>query len=300
MKITKAKLQKLQKLPLMEKLIKSIKRIQDWYEAFEGDVHVSFSGGRDSTVLLDLVRAIYPDVRGVFSNTGLEYPEIVKFVKATSNIVVVRPKKTFKQVLDTHGYPIISRKVAKQINVIRKNAPESANTRNLFLTGYNRKGKYLSQWKLPQKWRFLLDAPFKISDSCCDILKKEPLKRYEKQHKTAAFIGTMASDSWGREHGYLMRGCNDYNRKFSTPLSFWMQADIQQYVKLRSLQICSIYCGENAVQNTGCIFCLFGVHMEKEPNRFQRLRRTHPRLHSYCMDELGLQKVLEFLKCPSE
>ena len=43
-------------------------------------IAVAVSGGVDSTVLLDLVRSANPDIKAVFVNTGLEYPQIVKFV----------------------------------------------------------------------------------------------------------------------------------------------------------------------------------------------------------------------------
>ena len=65
-----------------------------------GAVFVSFSGGKDSTVLLKLVRELYPDVKAVFCDTGLEYPEIKQHVKSFDNVEIIRPKKTFKQVVE--------------------------------------------------------------------------------------------------------------------------------------------------------------------------------------------------------
>ena len=65
------------------KIVRSNKRIIDFYNHFDGNVYVAFSGGKDSTVLLDLVRKIYPDVPGVFVDTGLEYPEIGDYAVST-------------------------------------------------------------------------------------------------------------------------------------------------------------------------------------------------------------------------
>ena len=70
-----------QALPLGAKVLMSQNRIREWYEHFDGNVCVSFSGGKDSTVLAHLVRDVYPDVPLVFSNTGLEYPEIQAFAR---------------------------------------------------------------------------------------------------------------------------------------------------------------------------------------------------------------------------
>ena len=90
-------LKQMQSLPLEVKILKAQQRIKEWYEAWEGNVYVSFSGGKDSTVLLKLVRELYPDIPGVFLNTGLEYPEIVEFVKTKENITWLKPKMTFNK-----------------------------------------------------------------------------------------------------------------------------------------------------------------------------------------------------------
>ena len=91
------RLLELQALPLERKIQISQARIIDWYKHYSGNVVVSFSGGKDSTVLLHLVRSLYPDVKAVFSNTGLEYPEIQRFVKSFDNVDIVTPKMRFDQ-----------------------------------------------------------------------------------------------------------------------------------------------------------------------------------------------------------
>ncbi len=90
-------------------------RIMEWYEHYNGLVYVAFSGGKDSTVLLDLVRRIYPDVPAVFCDTGLEFPEIRQFAMSVNNVVVLRPEMNFKKVIETYGYPIVSKRVADTV-----------------------------------------------------------------------------------------------------------------------------------------------------------------------------------------
>lgn len=114
------RLAELQALPLERKIQITQTRIIEWYQHYNGNVVVSFSGGKDSTVLLHLVRKLYPDVRAVFSNTGLEYPEIQKFAKSFDLVDTVTPKMRFDQVISTYGYPLISKEVAEAIYYARR------------------------------------------------------------------------------------------------------------------------------------------------------------------------------------
>lgn len=105
MKYTKEDLKIMQGWSLERKIQVTQTRIIEWYQHWEGKVYVSFSGGKDSTVLLDLARRIYPDIEAVYVDTGLEYPEIRSFVKTKDNIDWIRPKIPFNQVIEKYGYP---------------------------------------------------------------------------------------------------------------------------------------------------------------------------------------------------
>lgn len=89
---TRNELTQLQSLPLELKVMRTQQRIREWVQYYGVDgVYVSFSGGKDSTVLLDMVRKLYPTVKAVFINTGLEYPENQQFVKDFDNVEILRP-----------------------------------------------------------------------------------------------------------------------------------------------------------------------------------------------------------------
>ena len=115
----KGHLKQMQALPLIAKVRKTQLRIREWYEHFNGNVYVSFSGGKDSTVLAHLVRDMYPEVPLVFSNTGLEYPEIQKFARQMG-AEFIRPKAQFSEVISRYGYPIISKEVSEAIYYARR------------------------------------------------------------------------------------------------------------------------------------------------------------------------------------
>ena len=104
---TRQDLSIMQAWPLERKIRVTQAKILEWYHHYGGKVAVSFSGGKDSTVLLDLVRRALPDVPAVFVDTGLEYPEIREFVKTVPNVTWLRPEmpfSRFSQPTDTPSY----------------------------------------------------------------------------------------------------------------------------------------------------------------------------------------------------
>ena len=120
-KHTRNDLLQMQSLPLSAKIQMTKRRISEWVEYFgEDGVYVSFSGGKDSTVLLDLVRKIYPEIPAVFVDTGLEYPEIREFVRTFENVVWLKPKMNFRQVIEKYGYPFFSKEISECIAESRK------------------------------------------------------------------------------------------------------------------------------------------------------------------------------------
>lgn len=296
-----------QSLPLEAKIIMTQQRIREWYDAFDGNVYVSFSGGKDSTVLLQLVRELYPEVPAVFADTGMEYPEIKAFVKTIDNVVWLRPKMLFNEVIEKYGYPVISKEYAEFIERLRSH-PNDPKVVNKILHGIYYDGKP-TMFKLPKKWHDIaLNSPFKISSSCCAVMKKAPIKGYERKTKARPFIGTMADEAQRRRQNYLKTGCNafDAKRPISTPLGFWRERDVLQYLLDFNLPYAKVY-GDivsttdgglttTGAKRTGCMFCMFGVHLEKGENRFQRMARTHPKHYHYCINNLGLGVVLDYLK----
>lgn len=336
----------------------------------DGQVYVSFSGGKDSTVLADLCARVCKEYGWtlylLFVNTGLEYPEIQKFVKTFAEwlrntyeievvLDIVRPKMRFDEVLKNYGYPVISKEVSSTISGAKNSIKKGKYSHRLCKLGvqqheygglanegaYNYEKTLNKSMYRQDKWRFLLDADFESSSYCCDVMKKKPSKKYEKETGRKAIIGTMAWESQNRRTAWLQHGCNSFesNRPTSQPLSFWTEQDILHYIKKYDVPYCSVYgeiklkkssdeckgqtnlidflgCYEEqdklettGCDRTGCIFCMFGCHLEKEPNRFQRLKQTHPRQYEFCInggemvdgkwqpskEGLGLGKVLDYI-----
>ena len=321
--------------------------------AYPGQVYVSFSGGKDSTVLKHLVDSMYKDVPSVFVNTGLEYPEIQNFVRDiksgkydcfNSDVEILRPEMRFDEVVKKYGYPVVSKEVSHKChdaNTAKRTGYKDSYALKQFNGTYVSKNGRGNAYSV-ERWKFLLDAEFDVSHMCCNVMKKKPSKAYEKQTGRKAIIGTLASESKLRKQQWLINGCNafDTTRPTSQPLSFWTEQDILHYIKKYNVPYCSVYGDIQVKQNreenlhgqmniidylgcyeeedilettgcdrTGCIFCMFGCHLDKEPNRFQRLKETHPRQYKYCIEGgemvdgkwqpnkegLGLGKVLDYI-----
>lgn len=308
MKHTIGDLRQYQSLPLSAKIIMTQRRIRAWYDYWDGQVYVSFSGGKDSTVLLHLVRELYPDVEAVFVDTGLEYPEIRQFVKTFDNVTILRPKVSFVDVIKNFGYPLISKNVSGTVDQARKNI---ANGKTDTIRVKKIKGTLVrsdggSSLFNCKKYEPLLNVDFRLSNMCCDIMKKNPVKAFGKQTGKKPITAQMADESKQREVKWLQNGCNGFEMKspISNPMSFWTEQDVLQYIKENNLPIASVYGDvvykgtdgnlyDNTIGNgnltttgcnrTGCIFCGFGCHLEKSPTRFERLRETHPRQYEYCL-----------------
>lgn len=291
----------LQALPLSLKVRRSQQRIREWVSHYgtEG-VYISFSGGKDSTVLLHLVRELYPDIPAVFVNTGLEYPEIQRFVRTFDNVEILRPKLSFLEVITKYGYPFISKQTASIVYYGRKGSAWALE----MLNNTRAYGTSLSRYNIP-KYEPLLSTDFVISNDCCAVMKKHPIKKYARDYQRHPITGMLAEESDRRVTAWVAHGCNAFksNRPISNPMAFWTEQDVLWFIKSEGIPIASVY-GEiltrgddgflyepvlpgcklctTGCQRTGCIFCGFGAHLEKE-SRFERLKKTHPRQYDYCM-----------------
>lgn len=277
------------------KLRLSAARIKDWYEYHEGNVYVSFSGGLDSVVLADMVdRVLGVKVPRVYVDTGLEFPEIREFVQTFDNVVILKPDVPFRDVILSKGYPLISKETAAKIRKLR-NGDLSPRYRNYLLHGDER-GKL---GKLSECWKFLISAPFPTSEECCLITKEKPLNDYSKRTGRVPYIGITQDEGFMRQRQYNKTGCNVYHadRPKSQPLGFWPRQDIMRYIVSNHLRYCCVYgdickIGDQfyttGEQRTGCMYCAMGCHLEAQPNRYQRLMVTHPKIYTHVMKPISL------------
>ena len=266
---------------LTQKIDHSLGVIDQFIARMDGKVYLSFSGGKDSTVLLHLCEIIKPDIKCVFVNTGCESVDVVRFVekmKAAHNIEVIRPKLTPRQVWAKYGFPLVSKDQAFKIDLVRKN-PNSASAQK-FMRDSNK-------FTISKCFRYLCDTEkckYHTSAVCCNKLKKDPCKRYEHESGLRPIVATMASESMLRETDYLRVGqCNkfDQGHEKSKPLSIWMEEDIWQFIRENNIEIAEIYA--KGVDRTGCVGCGFGAQM-KDDRRLETFYRLYPKYYNMVLN----------------
>ena len=307
----KQRLKELQALPLERKIQITQTRVMEWYIRWEHNAYVSFSGGKDSSVLADLVarwcKASGATLYLVFVDTGLEYPEVRQHVKFFADwlrdkyeidvvLDILRPKMRFDEVIKKYGYPIISKEVGETVSQAKKGL-ETGQKYSYRLQKL--RGELLDKNGNPsqfnvKKYEPLLYTDFNTSNKCCEVMKKIPAKKYAKETGRKPITAQMACESKLREQKWIQNGCNGFDMKspVSNPMSFWMEQDVLQYIKRTELPIASPY-GEitekdgklvtTGCDRTGCVFCGFGCHLDKSPTRFEQLKETHPRQYEYCI-----------------
>lgn len=200
--MTLSELRERQSWTLEQKIDHSLGTIEAFSNRMGGEdkVYVSFSGGKDSTVLFHLARRIYPNILGVFCNTGNEYPDIIRFVKQTksegANVQIIRPKITPREVWAKYGFPLVSKQVSQRIHAVRVN-PNTAMSVKYMGDGF---------FSINKKWRYLVSEPYETSSQCCDKLKKAPFHKFEKESGRSPILGIMACESLQRERLYINRG----------------------------------------------------------------------------------------------
>ena len=245
-------------------------------ERTAGKIYISYSGGKDSGVILDIIRRfVSSDIPAVFCNTGNEYPEVVRFVKQKENTVVIRPEADIRQIIEKYGFPLVGKEQSRYIY-------QAKHTRSAKLLDIRLHGGEKGIGKIAEKWKLLINAPFNVSEKCCDYLKKKPFDKFHKQTGLYPVIGTMAGESRLRLQKWLKYGCNSFetNMMASYPLSIWTVNDVWQYIRKFHIPYCSIY--DSGLHRTGCMFCGFGCH-RKNDRRFYFLKEYKPKIYEHFM-----------------
>lgn len=138
-KHTMSDLYQMQSMSLNDKIRMTKYRIKEWVNTYgEDGVYVSFSGGKDSTVLGHIIREAcgYKNIPFVFVDVPTQYPELKQFAQTFDNLVILKPKISFAQVCEQYGFPMISKEVSNCVSGARKYVKylDSQKSNNTILT----------------------------------------------------------------------------------------------------------------------------------------------------------------------
>lgn len=337
-KEAKARFTAMQNLPYKVKVRRAEQRAIEFMEQMDAcgcNAHVSV-GGLDSITLLIFLRHIGINVPAI-SVSAVEDKSIQR-IHAMLRIEAVKSYKTKVEVLNEVGFPVISKKIAGRIDLLQHPSPDNQTVRHAILTGEcGAQGHFAknSRMQLPKKWLELFGgvenekygtnyktAPFLVSNKCCYFLKEKPCDDWAKEHNSWPFLGMMASEGGQREEALVDHGCNYYGKTTmrSAPFAPFLRQDILQLALDLNVPVPEIY-GEikrrpdgtlytTKAQRTGCSMCGFGIHMEKRPHRFDRLREMNPKewefwMYKCCTDKgtgqkFGWGRVLNYIGVPWE
>lgn len=332
-KEAKARFTVMQALPYEVKIKRAERRAIEFMEQMDErgcNAHVSV-GGLDSITLLLFLRHIGIDVPAI-SVSGVEDKSIQRVHKELG-IETLRSYRSKVKVLNEVGFPVISKKIAGRIDLLQHPSPDNQTVRHAIITGEcGAQGHFAknSRMQLPKRWLELFGgpenenegvnyqtAPFLVSNKCCYYLKEKPCDDWAREHNSWPFLGLMASEGGQREEALVDHGCNYYGKTVmrSAPFAPFLRQDILQLALDLNVPVPEIYgkilrkqdgvlCTTGA-QRTGCSMCGFGIHMEKRPHRFDRLREMNPKewefwMYRCCTDpdsgkKYGWGRVLDWI-----
>lgn len=319
-----------QSLPYAQKIIHAKRRAEEFYHEIVDvrgeNVHVSV-GGLDSITLFIFLRdKCHLDVPGI-SASVLE-DKSIQAVHKQLGIECVKPLKSKVEIIKEFGYPILSKETALKIETLQNPTEKNKTIRHAIITGET--GEYggfqkNSRMKMSQKWLEKFGGyenenegtnyqtpDFKVSSKCCYYLKEKPCDDWAKAHKSHPYLGLMASEHGRREKSLMINGCNYYGKTTtrSCPFAVFSRQDLLQLALDLNVPVPEIYGtierrenGElytTKAQRTGCSMCGFGIHMEKRPHRFDRLRESNPNEWRFWMYDMGWGHVLDYIGVPWE
>lgn len=314
-----------QSLPYDQKIAHAEKRayeFRDWAEANGKNLCCSI-GGLDSITLYYFLKKLKIEFTPVTVSV-LEDMSIQEIHRQIPDMVFLKPYKSKVQVLKEHGFPVVSKEKAKKIELLQTPDSPKQTFIHAIMTGQmGEQGgfKKSDKIKLPEKWIKLFGglynhhrpdleckaAPFKVSAECCKWMKEKPAQDWQKANNMVPYLGLMASEGGQREKGLMKNGCNYIGKSTirSCPFAIFTRQDLLQLAIDLKVPVPKIYGtieqDENELlyttraQRTGCSMCGFGIHIEKRPHRFDRLREDNEKEWRFWMYDMGWGEVLTYI-----
>ena len=250
--------------------IEMIKTINKQYD-LENNAYISFSGGKDSTVLHYLIDIALPGnkIPRVFINTGIEYNDIVGFVKELASkddrFILIKPTQAIKPMLEKYGYPFKSKQHSHYLSIYQHSGRNALSVKR-----YLGDIESSTLFKCPKTlyYQFTKSFKIKVSELCCNKLKKDVAIKYEKQNnRTIAILGLM-QDEVGQRASH--KGCvifsdndNKILKKFK-PMNPLNKDFEEWFINKYSIRLCKLYYPPFNFKRTGCKGCPYSLDLQEQ------------------------------------
>lgn len=257
---------------MLQDRIQKIQQIINQYG--EDNFYISFSGGKDSTVLSVLIDLAIPGntIPRVYANTGIELNMIREFVfnlaKTDPRIVILKPSKPIRQMLEEKGYPFKSKAHAKWVDYYQRNGLTQS-IENYLGSEKRDKDLYRTCPKI-LKYQFTDENKLRISDKCCIELKEKPLDKWSKDNGRKYNINGVIAEEGGRRSFAKCLAFHKDKLKFFQPLSVITKDWEEWFIDKYHVQICAIYLPPYNFVRTGCRACPFALYLQDELNTLEK------------------------------
>lgn len=250
---------------LLNDRVAKIKSMDEYNFLLNG--YISFSGGKDSTVLHYLMDMAIPDnkIPRVYFNTGIEYKAVLDHVKnmakTDTRIIIVNSGVNIKQMLETVGFPFKSKEHSLYLSVYQNSG--MTKTVNKYL---NREDSFKCPSKL--RYQFSDDFKLKVSNKCCSKLKKEIAEKWAKENDKTITITGMRAGEGGLRASH--KGCAVFAddsckvlKKFHPlfPLEDWW---LDEFIKRNGIKLCELYYPPYNFKRTGCKGCAYATDLQRQ------------------------------------
>ena len=260
-------------------LFDRINVIKDTIQKYgEENFYLSFSGGKDSTILHYLIDQALPNnkIPRVFINTGIEYQMIVNFVKGLANkddrFIILQPTQAIIPMLKKYGYPFKSKEFAHHYSVFQK----SGRTKSVlkYLQEYGGANNKLITCPTTLKPLFTEEGKldYKVDDSCCRKMKKEPIKKWEKQSGRHIAITGMRNSEGGERasiKGCILTDKNGNVKRFHPLIKVDDQWE-EWLIKEKDISLAKVYCQPLNFKRSGCKGCPFALDLQEQLELMER------------------------------
>lgn len=247
----------------------------------EENFYISYSGGKDSTVLSALIDMAIPDnkIPRVYANTGIELNMIRDFVydmaKIDNRVIIIAPSTPIKQMLEKEGYPFKSKMHSSYVKKYQNKGYNYKSVRAYTGKELTLKGQPMFR-QCPKilKYQFTDENKLKISDACCFRLKEEPLHKWQKENNKLYGIVGIIKEEGGRRFNAQCLSFSGKKLKNFQPLAPITKEWEEWFIAKYNIDICDIYKEPFNFTRTGCKGCPFAINLQKELDTLERFFPT--------------------------